>query len=138
MEGNVSTMRPDSCRTALACGVRELDIALIRATNYTDDGYPITMRVGIIRSNTLTQMGTLARDLVNDPFMAGVTLNVRMIDEAIEKVPVREIIRRSRSRGVQSIVMIVGVQTNQYPRAQDIAGWLLPHGIPVLIGGFHV
>jgi radical SAM superfamily enzyme YgiQ (UPF0313 family) len=34
--------------------------------------------------------------------------------------------------------MVVGVQTNQYPRAQDIAGWFLPHGIPVLIGGFHV
>ena len=119
-------------------GVHKLDITLIRATNYTDDGYPITMRVGVIRSNTLTQMGTLARDLMNHSFFNGVTLNVRLIDEAIQKVPVKEILKRSRTPGVKTIVMIVGVQTNQYPRAQDIAAWFLPHGIPVLIGGFHV
>ena len=127
-----------SRETALACGVRELDITLIRPTNYTDDGYPITMRVGVIRSNTLTQMGTLARDLVNYPFFAGVSLNVRLIDEAIERVPSKEIFRRSRMPGVKSMVMLVGVQSNQYPRAQDIASWFLPQGIPVMIGGFHV
>ena len=124
--------------TALACGVRELDITLVRATNYTDDGYPIRTRVGIIRSNTLTQMGTLARALATRPFFDGVSLSVRMIDEAIEKVPAAGILRRSGMPGVRTIVMIVGVQTNQFPRAQDIASWFLPHGIPVLIGGFHV
>jgi radical SAM superfamily enzyme YgiQ (UPF0313 family) len=124
--------------TALACGVRELDITLIRATNYTDDGYPITMRVGVIRSNTLTQMGTLTRDLVNYPFFAGVDLHVRLVDEAIQRVPAKEIIRRSRVPGVKTIVMVVGVQTSQYPRARDVAAKFLPHGIPVLIGGFHV
>ena len=124
--------------TAAAYGVRELDITLIRATNYTDDGYPITMRVGVIRSNTLTQMGTLARDLTSYPFFAGVELRVRLVDEAIQRVPTQEILRCSRIPGVKTIVMVVGVQTNQYPRAQDIAAWFLPHGIPVLIGGFHV
>ena len=34
--------------------------------------------------------------------------------------------------------MLVGVQTNQYPRALDIASKFLPLGIPVFIGGFHV
>ena len=129
---------PSDPVTACAFGVRELDVMLIRATNYTDDGYPITMRVGVIRSNTLTQMGTLARDLVNYPFFSGLSLNVRLIDEAIQRVPTREILRRSRVPGVKTIVMIVGVQTNQYPRAQDIAAWFLPHDIPVMIGGFHV
>jgi radical SAM superfamily enzyme YgiQ (UPF0313 family) len=124
--------------TALACGVRELDITLIRPTNYTDDGYPIQMRVGVIRSNTLTQMGTLARDIVNYPFFAGLPVTVRLIDEAIQRVPATDILRRSRVTGVQSIVMIVGVQTNQFPRAQDIASRFLPQNIPVLIGGFHV
>ena len=125
-------------KTALTYGVRELDVTLIRPTNYTDDGYPIRTRVGVIRSNTLTQMGTLARDLANYPFFAGVSLNVRLIDEAIERVPGKAILRRSKVPGVKSIVMLVGVQSNQYPRAQDIAFWFLPHSIPVLIGGFHV
>lgn len=124
--------------TAITCGVRELDITLVRPTNYTDDGYPIRMRVGVIRSNTLTQMGTLARDIVNYPFFKGLTLSVRMIDEAIQRVPAKDIMQRSRVPGVRAIVMLVGVQSNQFPRAQDIASWFLPHSIPVLIGGFHV
>lgn len=124
--------------TARDCGIRELDVTLIRATNYTDDGYPIQMRVGIIRSNTLTQMGTLVRDLETRPFFAGVPITIRLVDEAIQRVPTKEILRRSRVPGVRTIVMLVGVQSNQFPRAQDIASWFLPHKIPVLIGGFHV
>lgn len=124
--------------TAASCGVRELDVTVIRASNYTDDGYPIRALVGVVRSNTLTQMGTLVQDLVNYPFFDGVQVKVLKIDEATERVPVKEILKRSRVPGVKSIVMLVGVQTNQFPRAQDIASWFLPHGIPVLIGGFHV
>ncbi len=124
--------------SAFASGVRELDVTLIRATNYTDDGYPIRTRVGVIRSNTLTQMGALTRDIINYPFFAGVSVNVRLVDEAIQRVPVKEVLKSSKRPGVKSIVMLVGVQTNQFPRAQDIAAWFLSHGIPVLIGGFHV
>jgi radical SAM superfamily enzyme YgiQ (UPF0313 family) len=124
--------------TALSGGIRELDLTLIRPTNYTDDGYPIRMRIGVIRSNTLTQMGALTRDLVSYPFFQDLPINVRLIDEAIQRVPVKEVLKRSKLPGVRSIVLIVGVQTNQYPRAQDIASWFLPHRIPVLIGGFHV
>ncbi|HEX9007411.1 MAG TPA: radical SAM protein, partial [Bacteroidota bacterium] len=123
---------------AIEQGVAELDITLIRPTNYTDDGYPIQTRVGIIRSNTLTQMGALVRDLKSYPFFEGLSLRVRQVDEAIQRVPAAEIIRQSRRPGVKAVVMLVGVQTNQYPRALDVASWFLPHGIPVLIGGFHV
>ena len=119
-------------------GVRQLDVTLIRPTNYTDDGYPIKTRIGVIRSNTLTQVGTLVRDLVNDSSFEGVALNIRKIDEAIEWIPIKEIVTRSKIQGLKSIVMLVGVQTNQFPRALDIASKFLPHGIPVLIGGFHV
>ncbi len=119
-------------------GIQALDVTLIRPTNYTDDGYPIKTRIGVIRSNTLTQIGTLVRDLANDPFFQGVKLNIRKIDEAIEWIPTKEIINHSRMPGVRSIVMLVGVQTNQFPRAMDIASRFLPHGIPVLVGGFHV
>jgi len=125
-------------RSANEYGVREIDVTLIRPTNYTDDGYPIKTRIGVIRSNTLTQIGTLVRDLANELFFQGVKLDICKIDEAIEWIPVKDIVRRSKVPGVKSIVMLVGVQTNQYPRALDIASKLLPHGIPVLIGGFHI
>lgn len=130
--------RSEAVKTCRDYGIQELDITLIRPTNYTDDGYPISMRVGVIRSNTLTQMRTLVRDLVRYPFFKDVVLNVRQIDEAIQRVPKKEIIKRSKIPGVKSIVMLVGVQSNQFPRAQDIASWFLPHDISVLIGGFHV
>ena len=133
----IEDIRTD-CHTASECGVQQLDVTLIRPTNYTDDGYPIKTRIGVIRSNTLTQIGTLVRDLVNDPFFQGIQFNIRKIDEAIEWIPVKEIVHQSKVPGVKSIVMLVGVQTNQFPRALDIASKFLPHGIPVLIGGFHV
>lgn len=126
MQGVPAVEELSSRSTALACGIHELDVTLIRATNYTDDGYPIQMRVGVIRSNTLTQMGTLTRDIVNYPFFKGMALTVRLVDEAIQRVPKKEIIRRSRLTGVKTVVMLVGVQSNQFPRARDIASWFLP------------
>ena len=74
---------------ALEYGIQGLDVTLIRPTNYTDDGYPIKTRIGVIRSNTLTQVGTLVRDFVNDSFFEGVPLNIRKIDEAIEWIPMK-------------------------------------------------
>ncbi len=133
-----TTVERETESTALSAGVRELRITLIRATNYTDDGYPIRARVGVIRSNTLTQMATLVRDLANHPYFKNTPLRVRLIDEAIQRVPEKEILRGSREPGVREIVMIVGVQSNQYPRALDIAHKFIQNHIPVLIGGFHV
>ncbi len=129
---------PQETATAREYGVRELHIVLVRVTNYTDDGYPIRSRIGVIRSNTLTQMATLARDAAGDPFFEGVQFSIRTIDEAIQRVPVAVILRQAREPGVRTVVALVGVQSNQFPRAQDIAADFLPHGIPVLIGGFHV
>ncbi|MBN1398678.1 MAG: radical SAM protein [Bacteroidetes bacterium] len=134
--------RPESTNTAFNTvrefGVREIDVTLIRPTNYTDDGYPIKTRFGVIRSNTLMQIGTLVQDIVKEPFFKNIKLNIHKIDEAIEWVPEKDIIQYSKIPGVKSVVMFVGVQTNQFPRALDIASRFLPHGIPVLIGGFHV
>jgi hypothetical protein len=125
-------------RTMMEYGYHALNVTLIRPTNYTDDGYPIKTRIGVIRSNTLTQLGTLVHDLENDPFFKGVSINISKIDEAIEWIPTKNIVHRAKTPGVKSLVMLVGVQTNQYPRALDVASKFLPHGIPVLIGGFHV
>jgi hypothetical protein len=83
-------------------------------------------------------MGCLTRDVANHPFFAQTAFRVHLVDEAIQKVPVKRIIRQAATPGVKAIVMVVGVQTNQFPRAQDLAAHFLPHHIPVLIGGFHV
>ncbi len=71
-------------QTALEYGVQQLDVTLIRPTNYTDDGYPIKTRIGVIRSNTLTQIGTLVHDLGKESFFHIVTLNIGKIEYKIE------------------------------------------------------
>src|ERR1043166_6637737 len=45
---------------------------------------------------------------------------------------------RPIERAGAGMVMLVGVQSNQFPRALDIAAPLRARGIAVVIGGFHV
>ena len=48
------------------------------------------------------------------------------------------LLARFRRHGNFGLVALVGVQSNQYPRALDIARPFREAGIPVAIGGFHV
>src|SRR5262249_19564828 len=59
-------------------------------------------------------------------------------DEVNTRIPPARIIRRFRRHDNFGLVFLVGVQSNQYPRALDIARPLRAAGIPVAIGGFHV
>jgi radical SAM superfamily enzyme YgiQ (UPF0313 family) len=52
-------------------------------------------------------------------------------------VPAR-VIRDLKKRGGRALIGIVGVQSNQYPRALDLARSFRAAGYPVCIGGFHV
>ncbi len=49
-----------------------------------------------------------------------------------------EILRIIREGGGRALVALVGVQTNQFPHAVDLALPFVKAGIPVCIGGFHV
>ena len=49
-----------------------------------------------------------------------------------------KIIARFKRHGGFGLVGLVGVQSNQFPRAMDIARPLRAAGVPVIIGGFHV
>ena len=48
------------------------------------------------------------------------------------------LLARFRRHGGFGLVALVGVQSNQYPRALDIARPFREAGIPVAMGGFHV
>src|SRR4029077_7300341 len=47
------------------------------------------------------------------------------------------IIADFRSNGGMGMICLVGVQSNQLPRAVDIARHFLEAGLPVALGGFH-
>jgi hypothetical protein len=65
-----------------------------------------------------------------------VEIVISAFDETNTRIKPKRIARQLR--GKPCLVALVGVQSNQYPRAMDIARPLREAGIPVCIGGFHV
>jgi uncharacterized radical SAM superfamily protein len=115
------------------------DIYLIKPTRYDDEGYPVQWWRSAIPSNSLACVAALAEDSRARGVLGdGVEIAIHTIDEVNAKVPTAAITARAREPGARVLVMLVGVQTNQYPRAMDIARPLRAAGIDVCIGGFHV
>src|SRR5947207_6221331 len=52
-------------------------------------------------------------------------------------IPVKDITRRIKAAD-GGLVCLVGVQSNQFPRAIDIAAEFRKAGIAVAVGGFHI
>ena len=67
-----------------------------------------------------------------------VAIDIEAIDETNTRVDVPGLLQRFHSHGGFGLVALVGVQSNQFPRALDIARPFRNAGIAVAIGGFHV
>jgi hypothetical protein len=115
------------------------DIHLIKPTRYDDDGYPLQWWRSLIPSNSLACVVGLVQDSIDRRALGdGVEPRVHVVDETHTKVEPRDIVARHRAGEGRTLVCLVGVQSNQFPRAVDIARPLRAAGIPVCIGGFHV
>jgi hypothetical protein len=117
---------------------RRFCLFLIKPSHYDDDGYVIQWLRSGIPSNALAVLYGLARDCDRRRVLGGdVALDIHAIDETNTRVRPDRIARMIEEAGA-GMVMLVGVQSNQFPRALDIAAPLRARGIPVAIGGFHV
>ncbi len=67
-----------------------------------------------------------------------VDFDIEAIDETNTRVDIPALLSRFATHGGFGCVALVGVQSNQYPRALDIARSFRAAGIAVAIGGFHV
>jgi radical SAM superfamily enzyme YgiQ (UPF0313 family) len=65
-----------------------------------------------------------------------VEIELTALDETNTRIKPKHIARRIGAGG--GLVCLVGVQSNQFPRAMDIARPLRASGVQVCIGGFHV
>ncbi len=118
---------------------RRFRLVLIKPSHYDDDGYVIRWWRAMIPSNSLAAVYGIAADCAERQVLGpGVTIDIEAIDETSTRVDLRGLIRRFRRHGGFGLVALVGVQSNQYPRALDIARPLREAGIAVAIGGFHV
>src|SRR6266702_4681028 len=112
---------------------------IIKPSHYDDDGDPIQWLRSAIPSNTLACLNGLAEDAQRRQVL-GVNTEIRLhaYDEPNRRVRPERIIRAVRKAGGRALIGLVGVQSNQFPRAVDIARPFLDAGMQVCIGGFHV
>src|SRR5512133_527828 len=97
-------------------------LVLIKPTHYDDDGYPIQWVRSAIPSNTLATLNGLAEDARRREVLGTATeLVLHTYDETNRRVDPQRIIRLLRKQGGRMLIALVGVQTNQFPRAVDIA-----------------
>jgi Radical SAM superfamily len=112
---------------------------LVKPTHYDDDGYPIQWYRSALPSNTLACMNSLADDASRREVLgSGVTIEIDTYDETNRRVVPSRIIRELKRKGGRVLVGLVGVQSNQFPRAIDIARDFRAAGFQVCLGGFHV
>jgi radical SAM superfamily enzyme YgiQ (UPF0313 family) len=114
-------------------------VDLIKPSHYDDDGYVIQWRRGSLPSNSLACLWGLVADAAERHALGeDVDITVAAYDETNIVVPVDAMLARIKKSGGKALVCFVGVQSNQFPRAVDLAQPFLKAGIAVAIGGFHV
>jgi radical SAM superfamily enzyme YgiQ (UPF0313 family) len=124
---------------AAANGKQNFYVHIIRPTHYDDDGYPIQWFRAFVPSSTLACLCSLVEDVESRQALGpDVRIVTEAYDEAHTVVPTEKIIRRLRNENCRGVVLLAGVQTNQVPRAIDLARPFREAGIPVVLGGFHV
>src|ERR1700680_2806696 len=95
---------------------------VIKPTHYDDDGYPIQWFRSAIPSNTLACLNGLAED-ANRRKVLGLDgqIHLHTYDETNRRIRLDQIIRMIRKGGGKTLIALVGVQSNQFPRALDLA-----------------
>lgn len=117
----------------------EFDFIMIKPSHYDDDGYPIVWWRTALPSNSLAAIYGLSRDAARREVLGpGVRYNFTPIDECNTHIDPRKIARDIRRRGAKGLIGLIGVQSNQFPHALDLARQFRAEGLQVVIGGFHV
>ena len=119
--------------------MKRFQLILIKPSHYDDDGYVIRWWRAIIPSNSLAAVYGIAAECAERQVLGSdVAIDIEAMDETNTRIDVPALLARFRRHGDFGLVALVGVQSNQYPRALDIARPLRAAGIAVAIGGFHV
>ena len=117
--------------------VRRLVVLLIKPTRYDDRGYPLQFRRGVLPTNSLAVMYSLTLSAAQ---AIGVDVVVRCFDETVwsQRFNPAAAVAQYRDDQTKVVCAFVGVQTNQFPRAADLARAAMRAGATAIIGGWHV
>ena len=118
---------------------RRFLLFLIKPSHYDNDGYVIQWMRSALPSNSLACLFGISLNAMETQALGDdVDIEIIAVDETNERVRPDRIARQIQEAGGLGLVGLVGVQSNQYPRALDIARPLRAAGVQVCIGGFHV
>jgi radical SAM superfamily enzyme YgiQ (UPF0313 family) len=117
---------------------KKLEIVYVVPSRYDDDGYVQRWIKGVVPSNSLAVLKSLTRDMIDRKPIPDVEVSLESYDDNVEKIPFAKIAYRNRDPQTKIVIGIVGVQSNQFPRAADLALRFRELGVDVMIGGFHV
>ena len=117
---------------------QRFQLYLLKPSHYDDDGYVIQWYRSAIPSNTLAALYGLAVDCRDRDILDGTPIDIHEADETNTRIHPERIARAIHQSGGLGLVALVGVQSNQFPRAMDIARRLRAQNVQVAIGGFHV
>jgi hypothetical protein len=116
---------------------RTFKIVLIKPSHYDPDGYVIQWRRSTIPSNSLASVYGLMAECAEAKVLGpDVEIEIEAYDECNTFIDVKRTIRHIRAAGA-GFVGLIGVQSNQFPRALDLGRQFRAAGLPVIIGGFH-
>jgi radical SAM superfamily enzyme YgiQ (UPF0313 family) len=129
------SLSPEPCRT--------IRVYFIKPSRYDEEGYVSVFRYGVQPNNTLTVLNAL-NDTYNRRFSSerNVYIDTVIWDEICDGVVSPETIKAIKEKasedGVELLVGMAGVQSNQYPRGRDIGLQFVAQGVRTIMGGFHV
>ena len=117
---------------------KRFSLVLIKPSHYDDDGYVIQWFRSAIPANSLACLYGLALECAGQKILGeDLDMEIHAFDETNTVIHINRIAKLVEQAD-DGMVMFVGVQSNQFPRALDLARPLREMGINVGIGGFHV
>ena len=101
---------------------RSFRVVLLKPSHYDDEGYVIRWLRACVPSNTLACLYAITEGVVRSGRLGpDVDLGIDVYDESNQQIPVDQIIGQLTAPGAGGVVCLSGVQSNQYPRAVDLA-----------------
>src|SRR5215831_14664152 len=98
------------------------DILLIKPSHYDEQGYVIRWLRSTMPSNSLAVLNGLSLGAAERQVLGtGIEISVRAMDETNSRVRISAIIRQFQRNRFFGFVGLVGVQSNEFARAVDIA-----------------
>jgi hypothetical protein len=137
-ELSISTASQRARQSVRAPGTRRFLVILIKPSHYDADGYVIQWHRSTIPSNSLASVYGLLYECAEEKALGqDVAIEIEAYDECNTVIDVPGAISRLREAGA-GFIGLVGVQSNQFPRALDLGRQFRAAKLPVVMGGFHV